>query len=174
MGIRDWCGCAGWQYFAASIGLSLSVTWLPSARRWLDADFYLPLRWCSSKHAPIFDPFGLPFNRFIRLLFSVEIIFFSYNNSVRTVFSASFNQVSANRTGPFVDNRFGTRLVAWSWYYHIQWPNLIHFYPSNLYFIININDDWIVEFVRWERRRLMVMVKFRDQRVIDGEVLKGR
>ena len=40
--------------------------------------------------------FGLPYIRFVRLLFSAGTVFFSHNNSVRTVF---FSQVSDQRTG---------------------------------------------------------------------------
>ena len=45
-------------------------------------------------------PFGLPYIQLVRLLFSAGTVFFSHNNSARTVFSASFSQDSASRTGP--------------------------------------------------------------------------
>ena len=44
-------------------------------------------------------PFGLPKNQLVRLVFSAGTVFFSHNNSARTVFSASFSQVLASRTG---------------------------------------------------------------------------
>ena len=36
--------------------------------------------------------FGLPHVRFVRLLFSAETVFFSHNNSTRTVFQPSFSK----------------------------------------------------------------------------------
>ena len=39
-------------------------------------------------------PFGLPRNRFVRLVFSSGTIFFSHNNLARTVFSSQFQPVT--------------------------------------------------------------------------------
>ena len=44
-------------------------------------------------------PFGLPHIQLVRLLFSAGTVFFSHNNSTGRVFSASFSQVSYQRTG---------------------------------------------------------------------------
>ena len=51
------------------------------------------------KHAWFVPLFGLPHIWLIRFLFSAGTVFFSHNNSGRTVFSGSFSQNSASRTG---------------------------------------------------------------------------
>ena len=43
--------------------------------------------------------FGLPHIRLVQLPFSAGTVFFSHNNLAGTVFSASFSQVSDQRTG---------------------------------------------------------------------------
>ena len=47
--------------------------------------------------------FGLSEIWLVRLLFSARTVFFSYNISDRTVFSASFRQVSDQQTGPIYE-----------------------------------------------------------------------
>jgi len=41
-------------------------------------------------------------NGIIQLIFSIGIVFFSHENSARTVFSASFSHNSASRMGPLI------------------------------------------------------------------------
>ena len=55
---------------------------------------------CELLSSHILAPFGLPYIRLVRLLFSTGTVFFSHNISARTVFSTTFRQVSASRTGP--------------------------------------------------------------------------
>ena len=59
----------------------------------------LPLIGSATDQRTPMGPVRLTHIRLVRLVFSADTVFFSHNNSTRTVFSANFSQDSASRTG---------------------------------------------------------------------------